>query len=496
MFGIQTGNVMFALSVLPLLLCAHIPFAHAEQFEPGALIIPMDTDYQDYGMLKAYGLVYEFLMNDIQVHWAILEYKSIGDVDFTASARDFVTHSVITEHGYRGGAFLVAARDSFIAEAVVDEWLLSFPVTVVHEATAAFAAPVVGVFDTPPRIAMLATGQQSIAREYLTAAWIPNSLGGPWTDLDALTMTEAAGGYTDHSDGALFDASGEPLYDHLIVMHWSIDDPIEDEVVAEIREFLQYRTSMFAACQAAHYLENHVMGQFLSSGGLVVGSEVEIVDYMNSDFYPAQMDGPFEGVSGANKSYSLNPEGGIYHVEDCVMITGAGTPPGTDDVFLAGFIDGECPPAYEGDCATGVGVVTYLGGHQYSTNLPISAYPESQGVRLFLNSIFRLPPTSLSGVTGDMPRPISVEQNYPNPFNPQTVIAFNLLVRASVSLRVFDVAGHLVDVLIDEESVSAGRSEIVWSGRDMTGRPVPSGTYFYRLTAGGSSETRRMVLVK
>jgi len=86
--------------------------------------------------------------------------------------------------------------------------------------------------------------------------------------------------------------------------------------------------------------------------------------------------------------------------------------------------------------------------------------------------------------------------SYPNPFNPQTTIAFDLPIEMLVDLRVYDIAGRLVDVLINDEMVSAGSNEVVWHGRDMSGRQLPSGTYFYRLTAGVYSETRRMVLVK
>jgi len=96
-----------------------------------------------------------------------------------------------------------------------------------------------------------------------------------------------------------------------------------------------------------------------------------------------------------------------------------------------------------------------------------------------------------------LPRPTSVlHQNSPNPFNPQTAIAFELPWQVTVSLRVYDISGHLVDVLLDDEVAAQGRNEVLWGGRDQTGRLVPSGTYFYRLTAGGYTETKRMVLLK
>ena len=85
---------------------------------------------------------------------------------------------------------------------------------------------------------------------------------------------------------------------------------------------------------------------------------------------------------------------------------------------------------------------------------------------------------------------------YPNPFNPQTTIAFELPNEQAASLRVYDVSGRLVRVLVDGEVVAQGRHEAIWNGRDDTGRRVASGTYFYRLEAGAYTETKRMVLVK
>jgi hypothetical protein len=102
-------------------------------------------------------------------------------------------------------------------------------------------------------------------------------------------------------------------------------------------------------------------------------------------------------------------------------------------------------------------------------------------------------PTS---VDEGMPTTFSVRQNIPNPFNPTTAIAFDLPKQAAVSLRVFDLAGHTVRVLLDHEATPQGRHEAVWNGRDDSGRQVASGAYFYRLEAGDYSETKRMVLIK
>jgi hypothetical protein len=86
--------------------------------------------------------------------------------------------------------------------------------------------------------------------------------------------------------------------------------------------------------------------------------------------------------------------------------------------------------------------------------------------------------------------------NHPNPFNPQTTIAFDLPERRTVRLTVFDVTGRVVDVLIDDAMAEQGRNEVVWRGRDLAGRVVSAGIYFYRLEAGDFSQTNKMTLLK
>jgi len=83
----------------------------------------------------------------------------------------------------------------------------------------------------------------------------------------------------------------------------------------------------------------------------------------------------------------------------------------------------------------------------------------------------------------------------PNPFNPRTTIRFDLPAAGNVRLAVYDVAGRLVRVLVEEEMV-AGSQEAVWDGRDATGRAAPSGNYLARLVAGGKVEAVRLSLVR
>lgn len=83
-----------------------------------------------------------------------------------------------------------------------------------------------------------------------------------------------------------------------------------------------------------------------------------------------------------------------------------------------------------------------------------------------------------------------LNQNYPNPFNPSTKITYEISQREMVSLKVYDMLGKEVDVLVDELQ-SPGKYELYFDGKHMS-----SGVYFYRLKAGTNSVQKKMILLK
>jgi hypothetical protein len=102
----------------------------------------------------------------------------------------------------------------------------------------------------------------------------------------------------------------------------------------------------------------------------------------------------------------------------------------------------------------------------------------------------------ITGVDDGAPRYVDMlNQNYPNPFNPNTRIAFSIARASSVTLSIYDITGHLVRVLMHENKQPGGYA-VVWDGKSAHGRQVASGVYFYKLTAGGFTETKKMVLLK
>ena len=103
-------------------------------------------------------------------------------------------------------------------------------------------------------------------------------------------------------------------------------------------------------------------------------------------------------------------------------------------------------------------------------------------------------------VAYEIPAETELLHNYPNPFNPETWIPYRLAEDAFVTLTIYDQTGQVVrtiDVGHQIASVYESRSKaIYWDGRNGLGEQVASGVYFYHLSAGDYSATRKMLILK
>ena len=99
-----------------------------------------------------------------------------------------------------------------------------------------------------------------------------------------------------------------------------------------------------------------------------------------------------------------------------------------------------------------------------------------------------------------IPEETALHRNYPNPFNPETWIPYQLAESAEVTLTIYDINGHLVRRLElghQAAGMYTSRSRAAyWNGRNHLGESVASGLYFYTLTAGEFTATRRMLILK
>ncbi|MBN1772500.1 MAG: hypothetical protein JXB32_14620 [Deltaproteobacteria bacterium] len=219
------------------------------------------------------------------------------------------------------------------------------------------------------------------------------------------------------------------------------------EVVAEVRAFLDFPVHFFAECQAVNAYENTVpnpawpflddderLGHFLTTVGrppdCLAGGGCGLPDFdceeggcdggtrdcciphdvkeRGAGFFVAaqpdsdeievlhpevpynQFDGFFGTEGGSEPAYDLATSMGVSYVNDrsVVFITGPGGP-GLQDVWMTGYKDGLCDIIlYKDDDDCTNGKVSYLGGHAYTTDVPVSTHPSTQGTRLFLNALF------------------------------------------------------------------------------------------------------------
>ena len=88
------------------------------------------------------------------------------------------------------------------------------------------------------------------------------------------------------------------------------------------------------------------------------------------------------------------------------------------------------------------------------------------------------------------PGKFELNQNYPNPFNPSTVITYSVPGAEFVTLKVYDILGNEIAVLVDGER-DAGTHNVEFNSSGLS-----SGTYFYRIQAGSFTDTRKMILLK
>ena len=95
----------------------------------------------------------------------------------------------------------------------------------------------------------------------------------------------------------------------------------------------------------------------------------------------------------------------------------------------------------------------------------------------------------------ELPLMVNLGQNYPNPFNPTTVIEFQINYGAYADLVIYDVAGRRIRNLLNRK-IDAGIHRIRWDGKNDSGSDVASGIYFYRLTVGELSKTKKIVLLR
>jgi hypothetical protein len=127
-------------------------------------------------------------------------------------------------------------------------------------------------------------------------------------------------------------------------------------------------------------------------------------------------------------------------------------------------------------------------------------YSDSLETRALIGDWLRIEYLRLAGIaeneTNQMfPKSLKLEQNFPNPANPETMIKYHLPEKMLVRLKIFNVFGQEVRLLVNSIE-STGTHSVLWDGRNNGGQSVVSGIYFYKLEAGDQVRSRKLIILK
>jgi hypothetical protein len=112
------------------------------------------------------------------------------------------------------------------------------------------------------------------------------------------------------------------------------------------------------------------------------------------------------------------------------------------------------------------------------------------GDRIRINEL-----TTANKNNGNLPTSFTLKQNYPNPFNPETAIDYVVAQSGHVELAIYNILGDKIKTLVSGYQ-AAGNYTIKWQADTDGGTSVASGVYFYKLTAGDYTDTKKMTLLK
>lgn len=116
--------------------------------------------------------------------------------------------------------------------------------------------------------------------------------------------------------------------------------------------------------------------------------------------------------------------------------------------------------------------------------------PDAADTLTTVNFIEVFEPTSVLELNNPIPTVFKLYHNYPNPFNPTTIINYSVPVEGLVEIKIYDVLGNEIAILVNEE-VPPGNYNI-----ELNAGKLSSGVYFYRMIAGKFTDMKKLILLK
>ncbi len=293
-------------------------------------------------------------------------------------------------------------------------------------------------------------------------------------------------------DGAI-TLSDLGIYSTII---WQADDDINftaaQSAQAAIMEYLSYGGNfIYSGYKPSKALQNNIMAEAEYNPGMFIYDYLKINSSLNVDF------SRFFGANPNDPSYSViyvdsskTSELLDYHLR------------GIESIFPNS--EGTAIYLYETyfDTTNNLGKlkgkpvgVEYLGTDHKSVVLSFPLYYMNfdQAKALIENILinkFKEVTDVNEEQSSSVPTGFALIQNYPNPFNPSTVISYQLPFGSHTTLKVYNVLGKEIVTLVDEEK-PAGIYEVEFNAKGLS-----SGVYFYKLQAGNSVETKKMILLR
>mgnify|MGYP003454708416 FL=1 len=232
-----------------------------------------------------------------------------------------------------------------------------------------------------------------------------------------------------------------------------------------------------------------------ASGNVYTGG-VTYVSANNSDVALVK----YNSAGTQQWSRTVNGQGNSYDFANDLILDAAG------NIFLTGQSTGLSTgynyiTARYSSAGTQVWLQTYLGPgneNDYANAIAlgtngvvyVTGYSEGTSTGKDFATVKYAQTVGIQNVNSEIPDKFSLSQNYPNPFNPVTNIGLQIANSGFVSLKVFDITGKEIAVLVNE-NMSAGVYNI-----DFDASHLASGTYFYKLETNGFSDVKKMILVK
>lgn len=268
------------------------------------------------------------------------------------------------------------------------------------------------------------------------------------------TWAPLAGQYTNPGTGT-FQPNGQPLYDGIRSSWVREDISLSGYTTSQVKLQFQLRTDGSVVKD----------GWYLDDIGIIYYG---IVPVELSSFSAAYLSGSVK-LNWATSS-ELNNRG--FEIQRSVHDVDA---PANRIWMTKGFIEGN-------------GTTTEMNTYSFIDNEPVTGKNYYRLKQIDFDGTFTYSyeiETDVHGVTE-----YSLEQNYPNPFNPSTIISWQSPVDSWQVLKVFNILGNEIATLVNEHK-PAGKHQVEFNAEGLS-----SGVYFYTITAGNFSQTRKMMLIR